>query len=244
MAYSHYRTQGIFLAQENRGEADQLFFVFTLDFGMVEILGRAVRKLTSKLRSGANLFSLAEIEFIQGKHYKILTDALPLEKFGNIQQDTAKVAIAKSLSAAMRFLLIRPEKDAKIWRLLKDSFGYLNNQPGGLIPYYFLWNLLGLLGYLPELYHCPLCQEKVRPEIFYLIPKEGGLVCGHCASGLELERNERVFIKVNTVKLIRMFLQKPLGVLARLKVDKLDLENLVTVSAFTLSSFQEFKSTI
>ncbi|MCX6790988.1 MAG: DNA repair protein RecO [Candidatus Gribaldobacteria bacterium] len=244
MAYQHYRTWGIFLAQENRGEADQLFFIFTLDFGMIEVLAKSVRKLTSKLRSGVTFFYLSEIEFIQGKHYKILTDALPLEKFENIRQDTAKVKIARGLGAVTKFFLIRSERDLKIWALLKDSFNYLNSQPGELIQPYFFWNFLGLLGYLPELYRCPLCQKKVKPEIFYLIPKEGGLVCGHCASGLEIDRNEREFIKVNTVKLIRMFLQKPLEVLTRLKVDQPDLENLVKVSSFMLGSFQEFKNAI
>ena len=86
MAFTHYRTQGIFLKKEDRGEADQLFTVFAEDFGKLEILGRAIRKITSKLRSASSPFYLSEIEFIQGKTYKTLTDAILIDNFKNIRE--------------------------------------------------------------------------------------------------------------------------------------------------------------
>jgi len=38
--FTHYRTQGIFLKKEDRGEADQLFTIYTKDYGKLEILGK------------------------------------------------------------------------------------------------------------------------------------------------------------------------------------------------------------
>ncbi|NQU82868.1 MAG: recombination protein O N-terminal domain-containing protein, partial [Parcubacteria group bacterium] len=81
MAFTHYRTRGFFLKNEARGEADEIFTLFTSDFGRIRVLGRAIRKITSKLRSGAGLFYYSEIEFIQGKQYKTLTDAVLIDKF-------------------------------------------------------------------------------------------------------------------------------------------------------------------
>jgi len=43
-----YRTQGLIFKKEERGEADQLFTVFTRDFGKLEVLGKAIRKISSK----------------------------------------------------------------------------------------------------------------------------------------------------------------------------------------------------
>ncbi|MDD5146408.1 MAG: DNA repair protein RecO [Candidatus Pacebacteria bacterium] len=242
--YHHYRTQGILLTRENRGEADQLFFIFTKDFGRVEVIARAIRKVTSKLRSNTGIFYLAEIEFIQGKHYKILTDATALEKFTDFRQNMTKLTIAGRMAEATDLLIIRPQKDEKVWELLSAAFSFLNNWKTEdwkleVIYFYFLWNLLSLLGYSPELYDCPVCRKPMKPEIFYFIPKDGGLVCGHCASRLEVERGEKEFIKVNTVKLIRIFLKKPIDILYRLKLDKLDLENFRKVSELYGRSFQE-----
>jgi len=67
--FVHYRTQGLILKKEDQGEADLLFTIYTKDFGKLEILGRAIRKISSKLRSGAEIFYLSEVEFIQGKIY-------------------------------------------------------------------------------------------------------------------------------------------------------------------------------
>ena len=81
----HYRTQGFVLRKTDLREADQVFSIYTKDFGKLKILGKAIRKIKSKLRSGADLFYLSELEFIQGKAYKTLTDAIALNKFKNIR---------------------------------------------------------------------------------------------------------------------------------------------------------------
>lgn len=38
--FVHYRTQGIFLKKQDRGQADELFIIYTKDFGKLEILGK------------------------------------------------------------------------------------------------------------------------------------------------------------------------------------------------------------
>jgi DNA repair protein RecO (recombination protein O) len=271
--YHHYQTGGIFLGKENRGEANQLFFIFTEQFGAIEVLARAIRKITSKLRSDANLFSLAQIEFIQGKNYKTLTDIVTLDKWSLVRQDTAKLALAQKISQVIAQLIIHPQKDSQVWELLLQCFYFLNgHQPVVAIPqnageaisvlamergiasrpaaarndydvsqlvyYYFLWNLLKLLGYSPQLYNCPLCGERIKPQIFYLAPQAGGLVCGPCASRLNVLETPKEFIKVNTVKLLRIFLQKPITILSRLKIEEQDIANLADICQFQLNHFQ------
>ena len=66
----HYRTQAFILNKTDWNEADQIFTVYTEEFGKIKIVAKAIRKIKSKLRSGMDLFYLSEIEFIQGKSYK------------------------------------------------------------------------------------------------------------------------------------------------------------------------------
>ena len=170
--FTHYRTLGLILKKENRGETDQLFTFYTRDFGKIEILGKAIRKISSKLRSGADIFYLSEIEFIQGKAYKTLTDAILIGKFENLRKDLKRLAVAYKISEVLNDLVKNEEKDEKIWRLILETFDKLDNLslfPVNyfLIYYYFLWNFFSILGYAPEIYHCSICQKKLYPGRLY-----------------------------------------------------------------------------
>ena len=123
----HYRSQGFFLKKSARGEADELFTIYTKDFGKLKIIGKAIRKITSKLRGGAEPFYLSDIEFIQGKTYKTLTDASLIENFKNIRQNLVKLRIANEIAELVDSLIAKEEKDEKIWELLNEVFQKLNN---------------------------------------------------------------------------------------------------------------------
>jgi DNA repair protein RecO len=202
--FINYRSQGIIFKKEDRGEADQLFTVYTKDFGKLEILGKAIRKISSKLRAGADIFYLSDIEFIQGKTHKTLTDAIPIEKFENLRKDLNKLKIAYQISEILDTFLKGQEADEEIWDLLNKTLQQLNNpkpevKNWKLSYFYFLWNFLSLLGYEPQLYNCAICQEKLKPEKFYnnaehlkvprgeatsgfyFNPREGGIICVQCS---------------------------------------------------------------
>lgn len=200
--FVHYRTQGFILKKIDRGEADQLFTVYTRDFGKLEILGRAIRKISSKLRSGADIFYLTEIEFIQGKAYKTLTDAILIDKFKNLRKNFKKLAIAYKIAEVLDDLVKGQEPDEKIWRLLNETFEKLNkleirNAKLELIYYYFFWNFISSLGYQPEIKNCTIQGKKINCDI---------------------------------VKIIKVILRKDWQILTRLKITPLHLKLLKNVS--------------
>lgn len=238
--FVHYRTKGLILKKEDRGEANQLFTIYTKDFGKLEILGKAIRKISSKLRSGVENFYLSEIEFIQGKTYKTLTDAILIEKFENIRKSLKRLRIASKISEALDNLVKGQEPDEKIWQLLNETFNKLNNQQSTisnqqLIYYYFLWNFLSISGYKPELYRCVLCQKKLLPNGLHFSPKEGGIICQKC---LEKE-NESVKIEPEIVKILRLILEKNWKVLSKLKIKKSHHKSLKIISDYYLSFIGE-----
>ncbi len=172
--FLHYRTLGIIFKKEDRGEADQLFTVYTKEFGKLEILGKAIRKISSKLRSGAEIFYLSEIEFIQGKSHKTLTDAILIEKFENLKSNLNKLKIAYKISQVLDDLVSGQEPDERIWQLLNETFGKLNkleisNPKLELLYYYFFWNLVSLLGYQPEIKNCTLQGKRIDCDIAKII---------------------------------------------------------------------------
>src|SRR3989344_3060193 len=123
----YYRTQGFIFKKKDILEVDRVFSIFTYDFGRLEIFGKAIRKITSKLRGGIEIFSLSEIEFIQGKNRKTLTDTIAIEKFSNIMQDPNKLEISYKIGDILDNFIKGQEKDKIVFVLLKETFNKLNS---------------------------------------------------------------------------------------------------------------------
>ena len=234
MAFTHYRTKAVFLRKEDRGEADQIFTLFTEDFGKVKVLGKAIRKIKSKLRAGTGLFYLSEIEFIQGKQYKTLTDAVLIDKF-NIEHKVAE---------ALDGLLAREQRDEKIWSLLThtlqaDPRPVLGQPDRGRVSDYFLWNLFDILGYAPQLYNCACCEKKLLPETFFFVPEDGGVVCWQCFSKKDLPDESWREISVAVVKILRFLLEEPFDSAEKLKIHKSEKEHLQDISDVYFNSLKQ-----
>ncbi|MGB2762175.1 MAG: DNA repair protein RecO [Minisyncoccales bacterium] len=242
----HYRTKGFFITEIARGESDKLFVVYTKDFGKLKILGKAIRKIKSKLRGGARELCLSEVEFIQGKTHKTLTDTVLIDSFPEFRKDLEKLKTAFQISNALDRLVKGEQKDEQIWDLLNDVFNKLNNRflfPVScfLIYYYFLWNLLSLLGYQPELYKCSFCGKGLKPFQLYFGTGQGGAVCNICAQKIKKEDSlEKLMeIKPDVIKILRLFLQKDWSVLSKLKVEEKHQKSLEKISEYYLCSSLE-----
>jgi len=239
--FIHYRTQGFILKKIDRGEVDRIFTIYTKDFGKLELLAKAERKIKSKLRGGLELFYLSEIEFIQGKTHKTLTDAILIDKFKNLRRDLKRLAIAYKISEVLDNLVKDQEPDEKIWQLLNEVFSKLNsleikNSKLEILYHYFLWNLLSILGYQPELYNCSLCQKKVTPEKLYFSQKEGGLICPSCFRKIGVPSGSGQEVKPETIKILRIILKKDWPTLSKLKIEAKYLKELSLVCGENLSS--------
>lgn len=238
--FRHYRTQGFILKKTDWGEADRIFTIYTKDFGKLEILAKAERKIKSKLKGGLELFYLSEIEFIQGKTHKTLTDTILIDNFPILRKDLERLSIAYRISEVLDNLIKGQELDEKIWNLLNETFNKLNsseirNLKLEILYYYFLWNLLSVLGYQPEVYNCSLCQKKLLPEKLYFNPKEGGIICQGCFKKLKSGKE----VDSETVKILRIILEKNWPILSKLKIEAKYLKGLASISKNYLSSICE-----
>lgn len=217
----HYRTLGIILKKIEKDEADQLFTIYTKDFGKINVLGRAIRKMTSKLRAGMENLYLSEIEFIQGKTHKTLTDVVLVDKFNNLRQDLKRLTLSFKTAKILDRLVSKEEPDKKIWKLINEVLNKLNDlklkvNNLDLIYYYFLWNLFSFLGYQPEFSTCLFCGRKISPGFIYFNPKEGGLICPSCFKKSPPGSRK---ISSDTIKIIRIILRQDWYMLSRLKIN-------------------------
>lgn len=243
--FNRYKTRGIVLGRENKGEADQLFTIFTRRFGKLKVLGRGIRKIKSKLRSGVCLFCVSEIEFIQGRIFKTLTDAVLVRKFWSLGKNPQKLEIAFKIAEAFDSLTAGEEKDKRLWQLLVNVFSNLNksNLKSGSfkleISYFcFLWNLFVLLGYKPEFSHCLSCGKELCSFDLYFSPQDGGVFCEKCFLKLPYKkRAELERTNLNVVKIVRFFMAGDWRLLDSLPVEIScsDKENIAQISSTYLS---------
>lgn len=126
MAHQHYRTKGIVLSKKDSGEADQIFSLYTQDFGKIEVVGKAIRKITSKLRAGIDVFYFTEIEFIQGKNRKILTDAIVIDRFLELRKNSEASACVGQIAEVVSRLIPIEKRDEEVWQLLSVAFQKLD----------------------------------------------------------------------------------------------------------------------
>ncbi|MCX6719496.1 MAG: DNA repair protein RecO, partial [Candidatus Staskawiczbacteria bacterium] len=119
---THYKTKGFVFRKNERAEADQNFSVFTKDFGKLELHAKSIRKITSKLRADIDIFYFSEIEFIQGKNTKTITDAIKIVKFDGARVDFRGLKVLNQISETLEGFIKGQEKDEKTFDLISEIF--------------------------------------------------------------------------------------------------------------------------
>lgn len=228
---TRYKTKAFVFKKSDRNEADRFFSVFTNDFGRLDIFAKAIRKSASKLKGGIDTFFISEIEFIQGKNKKTLTDAVVVKKFDNIFLDLEKFKIANKISGVVDSFIKGEERDENIFNLLYEVFDKLNSdklngKKSIFIYYYFLWNILSLLGYHQEVKNCTNCNDKLIPENIHFSNKEGGVICKGCL-GKDISAQK---INADVVKILRIILLKDWETLSKLKIEESSQKILENIS--------------
>lgn len=212
-----YTTEAFVFGRENRLDADRVFSVFTRDFGRLEVFGKAIRRINSKLSGNIELFSFCEIEFVQGKNRKTLTDALLLQACGAIAQNPEKFEVANAISAVLGNFIKGQQLDTKIWDLVAEIFEKLSGPQlinDKFLYYYFFWNFMDLLGYGPELSQCVECSGLLDCRNLYFSNREGGMVCPVCFA----KQRDAKKINEDTVKIMRLALKRDWLLLSKLKI--------------------------
>lgn len=147
-----YQTKAIIVRRIDYGEADRIVTFVTEDNGMVSALAKGVRKLSSKLAGGLELFSISNVTFLKGRGELERVISTRLEKhFGEIIKDYDRTKLAYDIlkKTAKRF---EHDKTDDGYKLLELSLNQLNDRDINLhvIELWFYLNLLKIYGHQPN----------------------------------------------------------------------------------------------
>ncbi len=230
--FSRHKTKGVVIGKRDQGEFDRFLTVYTEEFGKLSLFCKSIRKGASKLRSGSEPFAMTEMEFIEGRARRTLTDVKVIDPYSRINGDLEKASLATRIVEDLDDLMRGEERDPKAWDLLRESLDMIERGAGSVTCHRFFWKLVSALGYGPELYVCSRCRGEIDPNFLVLSPADGGLVCVKC-------KTEGSFFAVDegTVKAIRISLRDDRS-FERVKLRSTEEDSLTDASRRYLSMIQ------
>jgi DNA repair protein RecO (recombination protein O) len=234
--YKKIRTEGLVLKKIPSGEADYLFSIFSKDLGKIQVLAKAIRKISSKLKNQIDVLNLVKIEFVQGKGNLILTDAILVSPFFSIKKDLMRLKISFKILEILQNFLPPETKEERIYKISLLAFKKLekNIKPLNVFSVYlgFFWIFFALSGYGVDFYRCFRCQKKLKKGINYFSLKEKAIFCKICYSqgGIPLSENH--------IKILR-FVTENFNLADKLRAKKDDLLDLIKLSESYLKSIEE-----
>lgn len=229
-----YRTKAFIMEKEGRSESDGIFKVFTEEFGKINLHAKAIRKINSKLRAGIDLFYLSEVEFIEGKNHKTLTDASLINKNDKLLYNNKKTEFALKIIDILDNFIKGESKDEKSFYLFCDAIEkIISSEKYEDVYQYFLWNFLARQGYGPETSKCTICEEKLNPYNIFFSYKEGGSLCRSCAiSDFKAQK-----INSDVLKILRIILAEDWETFSKLKITSQSRDMFKNISDNAVKNF-------
>ena len=144
-----FKTEGIILKTADLGELDRLLVIYTKGYGKILVRAISVRKKESKLKGLIQNFTRANFLLAKSKTINIVTDVELIDSFNFLHGSLRSLAYAFYFSELIDKLIVGPENDPNVWRLVSRVFEVLNKPGSDLskIKEAFERKLLEFLGY-------------------------------------------------------------------------------------------------
>ena len=227
-----YRTEALVLRSTPVGEAGAIVTLFSENEGKLRAIAHGVRKPTSKKTGHLEPLNRVDLALSRPSSGALatITQAQMIEGFDRLKGDLEALSKGIYLAELADGFGAEGSANRKLYSLLLDTLGALNDTPGpGLVLRYFELHLLRCAGFMPELYRCVECREELRPDEHLFSPDVGGTLCLGCTpSGVRV-----MSLSVQALKVMRFLHRATLGELARLRTDirlEEELKSLLSVA--------------
>ncbi|MFP3975638.1 MAG: DNA repair protein RecO [Dehalococcoidia bacterium] len=214
-----YKTEAIILKHANLREADRVITLYTPNLGKLRVVVKGARRTTSKLGGHVQPLTRCSLMLARGRNMDTLTQSQIIDSFPQIHDDlllTAQALYLVELTDAFTFDQL---ENYQVYRLLLDSLHSLVEAPNAeLLLRYFEVQLLGYVGYQPELYHCLTCKSALEPTQNFFSFSGGGVLCSECSYTEPIVRP----LSVNALKVLRLLQRENYTTARRIRL-KVDL---------------------
>jgi DNA repair protein RecO (recombination protein O) len=202
-----YNTQGIVLLKKDWRENDSFFVIYARDYGKLKLHGVGMKKIKSKLAGQLATPGVIDLMIAKAKTQDKIAGAFLREKFGlNLETDYKFYCLLlEIIEKGTR----EGQADEALWQLIVKSINWLisakNNDEKKVVIEFFIFKLMNLLGYKPEVEACVGCRKTIGLEFFNFW--ENGLMCADCLSKIK-DKIQQIKLTPATVDALKLFYQK------------------------------------
>jgi DNA repair protein RecO (recombination protein O) len=221
-----YRCDAIVLRRMDLGETDRILTLLSDRFGKIRVIGKGIRRPTSRLGPHLELFSTTRLMLSRGRDLDVITAAETLDLHAGLRSDLDALGVASHCAELVdRFLADRDENRA-VYRIMNTALERLD---GGAEPQriarWFEVALLGEMGFRPELFNCVVCDAPVAAEPNRFSVRLGGILCREHAD----RDMSAMLLSLGAQKVLRLPVRADLENFLRLAVSDVVMNEVETV---------------
>jgi len=211
-----YKTEAIVLKHANLGEADRILTLYTPNLGKLKAVVKGARRATSKLGGHVEPLTHCSLVLARGRNLDTITQSQTIESFLPIRNDLWLTAQALYLIELIDAFTADHVENYPVYKLLLEALRQLCKvRRIELFFRYFELQLLGHVGYQPQLRECLNCQSPIEPVENFFSASGGGILCPNCAHTEPIVQP----ISVNALKIMRLLQRGDYATASRLRLN-------------------------
>ena len=209
-----YKSEAVVIKRINLGEADRILTIFTPNYGKLRVVAKGVRKITSRLAGHVELFTRSQMLLAKGRNLDIVTQSETIDAYRPLHDDLSRIAHASYASELLDKLTPDALENYPSYKLFVETMQLISTDPDPdrVLRWYEI-QLLGYLGYAPELTRCIECRNELAPVVNSFSAALGGVLCASCRR-VGVGRD----ISVNALKILRLIQRNPYSAVARVRI--------------------------
>lgn len=210
-----YKSEAIIVKRIDLGEADKILTIVTPHFGKLRVVAKGVRKVTSRLAGHVELFTRSQMLLAKARNLDIITQSETVDAYRPLHDDLSRLAHAYYAAELLDALTLDALENYPVYKLLAQTLELLSDDPDpDRVLRWFEMQLLGYMGYAPEVTNCVECRSELTPTVNGFSPALGGVVCVSCRRpGLGRD------LSVNALKVLRLMQRNAYSAVARIRLD-------------------------
>jgi DNA repair protein RecO (recombination protein O) len=219
-----YTTEAIVLKHTNFGEADKIITLYTPNMGKLKALVRGARRSRSKLGGHVEPLIHSSLVLARGRNLDTVTQSQTIESFLSIRNDLWLTARALYLVELADLFTPEHAKNYPVYKLLLNALHELgkvrqskesaSSMQHFMLLRFFEAQLLGHVGYQPQLRDCLNCRSLIQPVENFFSHSGGGILCPSCAHTEPVVQP----ISVNVLKVMRLLQRGDYATASRLRL--------------------------
>jgi DNA repair protein RecO (recombination protein O) len=179
-----YSADAIVLRRLDYGEADRILTLLTREYGKLAAIAKGARRARAKNGSTLDLFCRSQMMLAKGRNLDVVAQAERRGDVRHISGDLQRTAYACLVAEVVDKVLEDRHPVDDIFDLVVVTLARLNalERSSRADVAWFLMRMLDLLGYQPQLFHCPSCNQPLTEEAGWFSPLLGGILCHICGA--------------------------------------------------------------